>query len=153
MCPWNRGTDFFGHHVIACHKSSWLQIQNKVYPLVPDPAVLSCKLPSALTKTCSSLEDGVVRIRSSLCLLYRAVHPINVKVLDQEWSPLSCLAPWSAQKYPCSEGQKYGSRDTTSEQCMRQRKSFTPATLEANSRKLQFQGKRISLNSSSNRCP
>lgn len=48
------------------------------------PAILSCKLPSGLTKTCSSLEDGVVRIRSSPCLLYRAVRPINVKVLDQE---------------------------------------------------------------------
>lgn len=32
---WKKGIDFSGHHVIACHKSSWFQIQNKVYPLVP----------------------------------------------------------------------------------------------------------------------
>lgn len=38
-------------------------------------------------------------------------------------------------------------------QYMRYRKGCVPATLEACSRKLQFQGERISLNSSNNRCP
>lgn len=76
------------------------------------PASLSCKLPSGLTKTCSSLEDGVARIRSLPCLLYGAVHHVNIKVLDQQWSPLFCLVPQSAQKDDSSKGQNRTASET-----------------------------------------
>lgn len=110
-----------------------------------------CILLLGFTKTHPSVEDRVLRTGSSPCLLYRAVHHINIKISASEVpSPA-----WShnLHRSMLALNRKNVFRNTISVQYMRQRKSFVPATLEANSRKLQFQGRKISLNSSNNRCP
>lgn len=95
---WNKEIDLSGRHDIAWHKSSLLQIQNKVYPssgssLLFSVALPLCIFPLGLTNTYPSVEDGIVRISSSPCLLYRAVNHMNTKILGQQVKTLLLLGP------------------------------------------------------------